>query len=90
MRETPSMQDLAYLVSPSQSILTFRRRSDAAACQADRSNEIVQALGSASTSDKCGLAYTLVAESATNMLRSFCEVREAADRYGEAIAKDTP
>ncbi len=80
------MQDLAYLVSPSQSILTFRRRSDAAACQADRSNEIVQAL----SSDKCGLAYLLVAESATNMLRSFCEVREAADRYGEAIAKDAP
>lgn len=54
-------------------------------------HEVVQALGLASSSDeRVGLAYLLVAESATNVLRCFCVVRDAADRYGEAIDKDAP
>ena len=54
-------------------------------------HEVVQSLESAIASDRrVGLAYLLVAESATNMLRSFVEMRDAADRYGKEIAKDAP
>jgi hypothetical protein len=54
-------------------------------------HEVVQSLETAIASDRrVGLAYLLVAESAANMLRSYVEMRDAADRYGKEIAKDAP
>lgn len=54
-------------------------------------HEVVQSLESAAASDRrIGLAYLLVAESATNILRSFAEMRAAAERYGAEIAKAAP
>jgi hypothetical protein len=54
-------------------------------------HEVVQSLESAMANDRrVGLAYFLVAESATNILRSFAEMSTAAERYGAGIAKVAP
>jgi hypothetical protein len=54
-------------------------------------HEVVQELSLASSRDeRVGLAYLLVSESATNMLRSFGEVIDAAERYSKAIASGAP
>jgi hypothetical protein len=54
-------------------------------------HEVVQSLESATANDRrAGLAYVLVAESATNMLRSFATMRDAVDSYVAEIDKDAP
>jgi hypothetical protein len=57
----------------------------------NRLHEVVQSLEKATESDRrAGQAYLLVAESATNMLRSFTEMCDAADHYDVGIANDAP
>ncbi len=51
-------------------------------------HEVAKSLDVAQQSDaSLRLAYLLVAESAGNMFRSFGEVMDAAERYGEGVAK---
>jgi hypothetical protein len=91
VRELCDMQDIQGVAARSATQQRIERIVQTVIEDLNRLHEVVKSLESATAHDRrAGLAYVLVAESATNMLQSFAEMCDAADHYNVEIANDAP